>query len=127
MVTYDIFFHFFPTFAHPTHVPKITRLNKIYTFQQGSIPYQKEISVQSGEILLEISYWKLWTTLQCDLKYSLILSLPIQSLTWRLHLCWFMYTKNKNVKQEKLKGDRQQLINFRHKGKNKLDASLNLF
>ena len=38
-----------------------------YTFQQESLPYHKEILVQVGEILLYISYWTLWLTIQCDL------------------------------------------------------------
>ena len=34
-----------------------------YTFQHVRLNYLKKISVQSGEILLEISYWTLWMTL----------------------------------------------------------------
>ena len=37
------------------------------TLIHGSLPYQKELSVQSGEIILNISYWSLWTTLYCAL------------------------------------------------------------
>ena len=45
---------------------KLPSLTK-YNFQQESLPYHKEILVQGGEILLYISYWTLWLTIQCDL------------------------------------------------------------
>ena len=64
---------------------KVTGLTK-YTFQRGSLPYQKEISVQYGETLLYIYYWTLWLTLHCALQCLIILYLPIQAITW-----WFLF------------------------------------
>ena len=93
---------------------------KKYTIQQVSIPYQKEISFQSGEILLNISYWNLRTTFQCAFQCPLLSSLPIQSLTWRLHLFWFLHTDKKNIKRGRGKNYRQQLRNFNHKGNQKI-------
>ena len=117
--TGDILFNSFPNFAPLPHVSKITRLRK-YTFQQGSIPYQKGISVQAEGIILEISYWKLWPTLQCALQCLLIRSIPIQYITWWFNLFWFLHIENNNFKQGKGKGDVQQLRNLNHKGKHKI-------
>ena len=94
--------------------PKPPGLTK-YTIQKGIIPYQKEISVQYGEILLDISYWTLWMTLKCGLKFLLILYLPIQALIWWLHLIWFLYIEKHNFKRRIGKGYQQQLIKFKHK------------
>ena len=49
---------------------KIPGLTK-YIFQQGSLTYKKEISVQGGEILVDIYYWTIWMTPQCALQFSL--------------------------------------------------------
>ena len=59
-------------------------------------------------------------TLQCDLNWSLPLSLTILSLTWWFHLFIFLYTNNHNVKWGREKWDWQQLRNFKHKGKRKI-------
>ena len=91
-----------------------------YIFQKGSLTYQREISVQDGYIILEISYWTLWITIQCALQCSLILALPIQSLIWWFHLFWLMHTDKHNIRQDRVKWDRQQLRNFNHKGKHKI-------
>ena len=99
-----------------------------YTFQQGSIPHKKEISVQAIEILLEISYSTLWLTLQCVLQFWLILSLLIPSFTWWFCLFWFLYIDKHNVKKFISKGKRKQLKHFKSQSKEtKLDATLNLF
>ena len=90
---------------------------KKYKFQQGSIPYQKEISAQSGEIFLDISYCTLWPTLHCDLQFSLIISIPIQALTWWFHFYWLLYIDKENSRRGRVKGDRQQLRTFKHRGK----------
>ena len=90
--------------------------------QQGSIPYQKGISVQAEGIILEISYWKLWPTLQCALQCLLIRSIPIQYITWWFNLFWFLHIENNNFKQGKGKGDIQQLRNLNHKGKHKIEC-----
>ena len=55
-IIYD--FIYFPLFLLLRMSQKVPGLTK-YTFRQFSLPYQKGISVQSGEILLVISYWKL--------------------------------------------------------------------
>ena len=68
---------------------------------------------------MDISYLTLWITLHCDLKLPLIFYLPIQELTWSLHLFWILYIDNINIKQRRGKGDRQQIINFNHKGQHK--------
>ena len=88
-----------------------------YTFQHGSITYQKEISVQYGEMTLEITYWTVLLILQCHLKLSLILSLPIQSIKWWFHLLWFLYIDKQNTNRGRGKGGRQKIRNFNHKGK----------
>ena len=91
-----------------------------YTFQQGSLPYHKEISVQAGEITFYISYCTMWMTIQCDLQWSLILYLPIQYLTWWLHLFWLLYTEKNNAKRGIREGDRKKFRNFKHKGNHKI-------
>ena len=48
MVSDDLLFYLFPNFDTFSHGPKNTRL-EIYTFQHGSLQYQKEISVQYGK------------------------------------------------------------------------------
>ena len=103
---------------------------KKYAFQQGSIPYQRESSIQSREILLDIYYWTLWFTLQCNLKWLLILWLPIQDLKCWFHLFWFLYTDKNNAKKGRGKRARQKYWNFRHKGKYKIGCyskSLQIF
>ena len=91
-----------------------------YIFQRGNIPYQKEISVKAGEILLEITHWNIWLTLQCSLLFSLIIYLPIQSITCWFHLFWSLYTEKNNVKWGRKKGDRQKFRDFKHKLKHKI-------
>ena len=81
MIYYFICFPFFLLFHMSRKVPGLTK----YTFQQVILPCQKEISVQAGKMLLKISYWKIFLNLQCDLQCSLIISLPIQDLTWWFH------------------------------------------
>ena len=76
--------------------------------------------VQAGEILLGIFYSTLWLTLQCDLKFSLIIYLPIQALTWWFRFYWFLYIDKKNVKRGIGKGGIHQLRDFKHKGKHKI-------
>ena len=76
----DLLFICFPLLLLLRMAPKSLGLLK-YTLQEGSLPYQKEILVQSGKIFLEISYWTLFLTLQCLLQLSLISSLLIQDLT----------------------------------------------
>ena len=105
---------------------KLPGLTK-YKFQQGSITYQKEISVQSEEIILDISYWKLWMNLQCDLQLSIIISLIIQALTWWFHLFYFIYIYKHNLKRGRGKGDRDQQKNSSTKEAIKLDATPNPF
>ena len=77
---------------------------KKYTFKQGSLTYQKEVSVQAGEILLDIYYQKLWLTLQRALKFSLIFSLPIQYLTRLFHFYCFLYIYKKMSREGDEKG-----------------------
>ena len=67
-----------------------------------------------------IHYWTIWLTLQCDLKLSIIISLPIQSLTWWFHFNWFLYIDKKNVKWGRGKGYRYKLRNFKHKAKHNI-------
>ena len=71
-------------------------------------------------MLLYISYWTLWLTLHCDLQLSLRISFPVQSLTWWFHLFWFVFIDKKNIKRSREKGYRNQLRNFKHKGKHKI-------
>ena len=78
------------------------------------------MSVQAGEILLDISYWKPLLTLQCDLKFSLIIYLPIQDLTWWFHFYWFLYIDKENVKRGIGKWGIHQFKNLKHKGKYKI-------
>ena len=63
MVSDYLLLHLFPTFAHLPYGPKIIRYKK-YTFQQGSLSYQREILFQGGEILFDISYWTLLVVTQ---------------------------------------------------------------
>ena len=100
--------------------PKEMRGLEIYTFQRGSLAYQKYIWVQSVEIILDISYWTLWLTLHCNLQWSIIISIPIQSLIWQFCLFWFLYIDKHNFKRGRGKGDIQQLINYSHKGNHKI-------
>ena len=58
---------------------KLPGLKKLNLYKKGSLPYKKEILVQGGEILLEIYYWTLWMTLQCDLQFSLTIFLTPQN------------------------------------------------
>ena len=48
-----LLFHLLQTVDHFTHGLNNTKIKK-YTLQEVIIPYQKKISVQAGEILLEI-------------------------------------------------------------------------
>ena len=79
------YFICFPIFLLFHMAWKLLGLTK-YTFQQVSLPYQKLMSVQYGEILLGISYCTLGLTLQCDLQLFLIICLPIHAITW-----WFRF------------------------------------
>ena len=119
MVSDDSLFILFPNFDPLPHGPKITGIKKC-TLQQGSVPYQKEISFQGGEILLEISYWKIWLTLQYALQWSLIFYYPTQSHTWWFHFYWFLYIDKYNVNRGRGNGYRQQQINFNQKGNHKI-------
>ena len=67
-----------------------------------------------------ISYWKIWMTIQCVLQCSIIIFIPIQSLTWWFHFYCYLYIDRENVKRGRVQGDIQQLRNFKHKGKNKI-------
>ena len=82
-------FHYWSYYIWP---PKPTGLIK-YKLQEGILPYQKEISFQAVEILLAISYWNLWLSLQCDLQCSLVLSFPIECITRWFHFFWFLTEK----------------------------------
>ena len=67
MISDDLLLNFFPIlilFHMAQNLPGLTK----YTFEQGSLPRQKEIKVQAGEIILDIFYWKLCLTLNCHLQ-----------------------------------------------------------
>ena len=126
MVLDDLSFLFPPNFLLFCMARKLLGWTK-YTFYQGSITYYKKMSFQSGQILLDISYCTTWLTLPCDLKYSLMLFLPIPSLKWWFHLFWFLYIDKHNVKRGRGEMDRQQLINSKHEGKHKIGYHPNSF
>ena len=116
MVSDDLLLHLPPLLLLLNMNQKVPVLTK-YTFQQGSIPYQKEISFQYGEMLLEISYWTLWQTLYSDLQLSLILSLKNHPLIWWFHFFWFIYIDKNNVNRRRVKWYKQKLRNLKHKVK----------
>ena len=64
-------------------------------------------------------------TLQCELKFSTILYLPIQDLTWWFHLFWFLYIRRTmSIKgEEKGAYNKPEISNI--KEIIKLDASPN--
>ena len=75
MIYYLICFPLYLLLRMDQKLPGLTK----YTFQQGSLPYQKEISAQRRGVLLDISYWTLWLIPHFDLKCSLIIYLTMQA------------------------------------------------
>ena len=119
MVSKYLLFHLFPTFYPLPHGPKRTRLNKIhistgkYSLLEENFSPRRRNNI--GHILLYImDDYPVW------LQLSLIIYLPIQDLTWWFHFYWFLCIEKKNVNRERVKGDRQQLTNSKHKVKHKI-------
>ena len=118
MIYYFICFPLFFLFRMAQRLSSLTKCK----FQQGSHPYQKEILVQSGEILLDISKWALCLIPQYSLQLSLIISLPIQAPTWWFHFYWFLYINKKNIKRRRGQGNRYKLIQFNYKWEHKIEC-----
>ena len=95
MIYYFICFPPLFLFRMAQKVPDLTK----NSFQYGSLPYQKQILVQAGEVLLNIFYWTLWLNRQCDLQCSIILYIPIQDLTWRFNVFGY-YTLTSTISRE---------------------------
>ena len=116
MIYYFICFPLLLLFRMPLKEPGLTK----YKLQYGGLPYKKEVLVQYGDILLDISYRTLWPTIQCGLQCSLVISLPIQYVIWFFHSFWFIYIDKKIFKIGRGKGDRHDLRSFKHKGMHKI-------
>ena len=108
-----------PTFVTLTHGLKSTRLIKIYistrkySLSEGNFSPSWRNTI--GHLLLDTMADSLvWLTIITDI----ISSNPIPHRM--VPFFWFLYINKKNVKRGRGKGDRQQLRNFNHKGKNKI-------
>ena len=80
---------FVSRFWSSSKCPKSTRLNKVF-LSTWKYSLSEENSVEAGEILLDISYWTILPTTQCDLQCSLIIYLPIQARTCWIHFFWLL-------------------------------------
>ena len=127
MVSDDLLFNPPPLLLLLYMAQKLPGLKKLKVYKQGSLPYKKEISVQGGEILLEIYYWTLWMTLQCDLQFSLTIFLTIQALTSCFHFYWFLYIDKKMSREVEEKGTDSNQEILSPEENIKLDATPNSF
>ena len=119
MVTHDILFYWFPTFAPLNNGPKSTRLRKIYIWTRKSSILEVNISTRCinnlGHLLLyTISNYIVWFSIFTNNLFSNTSPHTMVSFFGPSTL-----TKH-NVNRGRVKVGRQQLKNFKHKGKHEI-------